>query len=146
MLFWVLFILDVFFSISVGLYMGATPLGVLLFGGMAFILILLAIVLLMAFLSLLLGRSVQKAPSKTTRINIEKITDKDVIYNGDEYFSKNLATAIVYWDIPNPYIEIVEYKAGGWRGFWLWDLYTYPKEYYIYLPLEYDPSLEYLPF
>lgn len=146
MLFWIFLIIDVFFGIAVGLHMGATPLGIALFGGMAFVLALLISLILMAFLSLLLGRSVQKVPSKTTHITIEKITDKEVIYNGDEHFSKSLATAVVYWNIPKPYMEIVEYKAGGWRGFWFWDLYTYPKEYYIYLPLEYDPSLPFLPF
>lgn len=142
MLMWIFVILDVFFSIAIGLHMGATPAGVALFGGIALIVTLLVSTIVMLFLSLLLGRNVQKVPKKILLQEIVKI-EGNWYYTEDGQYHKNTVTEVADNVSSEPFIEIIKYRAGGWRGFWLWELYNYNDEYIVHFPID---KMSYLPF
>ena len=133
MLFWIFLIIDVFFSIAVGLHMGATPLGIALFGGIAFVLTLLISLILMLFLSLLLGKNVQEVPGKISRYDILSFdgTYYDCGRNGKLH--KDEVDIIVHQTFAAPVAKIVEYEMGGLKGYWLWDLYTRSRKIIVYL-------------
>ena len=133
MLIWVLLVASAMAAINVAYAMGATTLGYLLFGGGTFLILGLISFIIVGFLSLLLGKNVQEI--------IGKISKYDILsYDGTYYdcgrngkFHKDYVDAIILQPFTIPTVEVIEYKMGGWKGYWLWDLYTRKKETIVYL-------------
>ena len=133
MLIWVLLIASAMAAINVAYAMGATTLGYLLFGGGTFLILGLLSFIFVGFLSLLLGKNVQEVPGKISKYDILSFdgTYYDCGRNGK--FHKDYVDIIVHQTFAAPVVKIVEYKMGGWKGYWLWDLYTRNKETIVYL-------------
>lgn len=141
MLFWILMLLDLIAAGFFAYHMGTTILGYVVFGFGAYFILVLLSMLFMGFLSLLLGRRDKFVLKKSTKYEIT-YRDFDLIKvlnkqgRIEEVSTHLIDNTITDPEVLAPYLEINIYNSGGWRKYWLWEMYSDEVRYIVYLPVK----------